>query len=241
MNAKHASAKLNLEATKREVTGHAVKRLRAEGLVPAVLYGRGMESVSLQVPARDFERVFRAAGESTLVYLKVGSQEYPTLITDASQHPLSGAYQHADFHKVRLDEKIKAMVPVVFVGVSPAVKDEGGMLVRNVNELEVEALPTDLPHEIEIDISALKSFSDHITLASLKPHGWVFTGEADEVLATVQAPKSQEELDAELAAPTTDISAVEEIKKEKVEGEEGEEAPAEGAAPAAPAAEEKKE
>ena len=229
--------KVELAVQQRMVTGHKVKHLRAEGILPAVLYGKGQETLNLQVAVRDFDRVLKQAGESTLVYLTVGGQSYPTIIHDVARHPLTGMPVHADFYKVRLDEKITAKVPVVFTGVSPAVQDLAGIFIRNVNELEVEALPADLPHEITVDISTLANFGDQIVLKDIVVAGAKLIGGEDEIIATVQAPKSEEELAAELAAPTTDVSAVEEIKPERAVEEEV----AEGeAAPAAPA-EEKKE
>lgn len=230
MNAKHTAAKIKLEAAARSVTGAKVSSLRTQGVVPAVLYGRGIPSVSLQVPAKELEHAYRQAGESTLVYVVVDGAEHPTIIKDVARHPVSGALQHADFYQVRLDEKVKAMVPVVFVGESPAVKDFQGIFVRNANELEVEALPTDLPHEIEVDISALKELNSQLTVGDIKGHGWTLTAEPGEVIASVTEPISEEELKASLEAPTTDVSAVEEIKKEEKAEEGEEETPA--AAPA---------
>ncbi len=231
--AKH-SAKKNLElaASLRETVGSRVRHLRANGILPAVLYGKGQPALNLQVPLKDFERMFHEAGESTLIYVNVGKDSYPTVIKDVARDPISNTPIHADFYKVSLTEKIKAMVPVVFVGESSAVRDLKGIFVRNMNELEVEAFPQDLPHEISVDISPLAAFGDAIRLSDIAGHGYEFTGNADEIIATVQEPKSEEELQAELAEPTTDVSAVEEIKPEKP-AEEGEVAP-EAEAPAAP-------
>jgi large subunit ribosomal protein L25 len=219
--------KIELTAQPRTVTGSKVRHVRAEGFVPAVIYGKGMESVNLQVPTKDFERVYKQAGESTLVFVNVDGKAFPTIINDIARHPITGAIAHADFYKVRLDEKVKAMVPVVFTGESPAVKNFGGIFVRNANELEVEALPADLPHEITVDISVLANLNDHIALGSLKGDGWTLTGNPEESIALIQEPKSEAELEAELAAPTTDVSAVEEIKKEEKVADEAEAAPAE--------------
>lgn len=228
--------KLEIAGEPREVVGRRVKHIRAQGILPAVLYGKDQASMNLQIPAKDFEKAFRQAGESTLIYLNVGKDSYPTIIKDVARDNISGEILHADFYKVSLTEKIKAMVPVVFAGESPAVKDLKAIFVRNANELEVEALPQNLPHEITVDIGSLKEFGDQITLGDIKLADVLFTGDAGDIIATVQEPKSEEELEAELAAPTTDVTAVEEIKKEKPveEGEEGAEAPA-----AAPAPEEK--
>jgi large subunit ribosomal protein L25 len=233
-----SNKKLELTATVRDVTGSRVRHLRADGILPAVLYGKGQAAVNLQVPMKDFERAYREAGESTLMYLNVGKDAYPTIIKDVARDGVSGTPIHADFYKVSLTEKIKAMVPVVFVGTSPAVAELLGIFVRNVNELEVEALPQNLPKEISVDIGSLKNFGDQITLGDVKISDAVVVGQPDEIIATVQEPKSEEELEAELAEPTTDVSAVEEIKPERPveEGDETAEAPAAAPAPAAPEA-----
>jgi large subunit ribosomal protein L25 len=223
--------KVELKAEQREVTGRKVKLLRESGIMPAVLYGKGQPSISLQVPVKTFDATLKQAGESTLVYLQVGDQSYPTIIHDVSRHPLSGLPIHADFYKVRLDEKITASVPVVFVGESPAVKD-GGIFVRTMNEVEVEALPADLPHEVTIDISGLMAIGDQITLKDIKVPSAVVIGNEDEIIASIIAAKTEEELAAELAAPTTDISAVEEIKPEPKEEEVADEAAPAAAEPA---------
>lgn len=223
--------KIELKAQRRATLGRAVRRVRAYGFVPAVLYGKGQESVTLQVPTRDFERTFKQAGESTLVYLMVaGLSEgaeaagIPTIIHDVARDPMSDEVIHADFYKVRLDEKIKTKVPVVFTGQAPAVTELKGVFVRSVNELEVEALPQDLPHEISVDISTLKNFNDHLTVKDLALGSKVaILTDENEILATVQEPISEEKLKEMLEAPTTDVSAVELEKKEKEEAAEGEE------------------
>lgn len=210
-----AKKNLELNVSVRETVGSRVRHLRADGIIPAVLYGKGQQAMNIQVPVKEFDLVFHKAGESTLVYLNVGKDSFPTIIKDVARDAISGVPLHADFYKVSLTEKIKAMVPVVFVGESPAVRDLKGIFVRNANELEVEALPQNLPHEISVDVSSLANFGDQIKLGDITLADVAFVGHADEVLATVQEPKSEEELQAELAEPTADVSAVEEIKKEK--------------------------
>ncbi len=227
--------KIELEAQMRTILGGKVKALRESGYLPAVLYGKGQKPLSLQMPVKAFQKVFKEAGESTLVYLNVDKQAYPTIIHDVARDLLKGDVIHADFYKVRLDEKIKTKVPVVFEGESPAVKGEGGIFVRNINELEVEAFPQDLPHEIKVDISSLLKFGDHILVKEVNVGPKVkVLAEEDAILALVQQPKTQEELDAELAAPTAGVEDVEIVKKEKPE-EEG--AAPEGEEASAPAAE----
>lgn len=219
--------KIELNAEKREVLGSAVKRLRREGFLPAVLYGKGQESISLQILMKDFNKIYQSAGESTLIYLNVDGKQYPTIIHDISRDALSDEFLHADFYKVRLDEKIKAMISVIFENEAPAVKDLSGIFVRNVNELEVEGLPQNLPHEIKIDISVLKNFGDQILLKNVKlDEGLKLIGSEDEIIATVQEPISEEELQKSLEQTTATVDDVEVIKKEKEEEPvEEEEAP----------------
>lgn len=215
------SQKIELNAENRKVLGGGVRKLRRDGYIPAILYGKGQEPLPLQISLKDFNKTFKIAGESTLVYIGVDSQSYPTIIHDVARDPLTNGILHADFYKVRLDEKIKAGVPVVFVGESPAVKDLGGIFVRNVNELEVEALPQNLPHELTIDISVLKNFGDKITVGDLKQSlgslAELTATDDDAIISAVQEPISEEELKASLEEPTTGVEDVEVIKKEKPE------------------------
>ena len=220
--------KIELNASKREVIGSGLNSLRKSGYIPAVLYGKGQESISLQVPVKDFKKAFALAGESTLIFINVAGQSYPTIIHDIARDAVSDDILHADFYKVSLDEKIKAKVAVVFQGESPAVRDLGGIFVRNTNELEIEAFPQDLPHEIVVDVSSLKIIGDQILVKDLKLDSKLkVVAEAEEIVATAQEPMSEEELEKALEAPTTTVEDVEVIKKEKEEEgpEEGEEVP----------------
>ena len=229
--------KIELNASKREVIGSGLNNLRKSGYLPAVLYGKGQESIPLQIPVKDFKKAFELAGESTLIFINVGDQAYPTIIHDIARDAVSDDILHADFYKVRLDEKIKAKIAVVFQGESPAVRDLGGIFVRNINELETEAFPQDLPHEIVVDISSLKNIGDQILVKDLKLDSKLkVIAEAEEIIATAQEPMSEEELEKALEAPTTTVEDVEVIKKEKEE-----EVPEEGEEKATPLPQEKKE
>ncbi len=224
--------KIELNAEKRTAIGGRLNSLRDSGYLPAVLYGKGQKPLSLQVLLKDFNKAFKVAGESTLVYINVDDKTYPTIINDVARDTLTDSILHADFYKVRLDEKIKTNIPVVFIGESPAVKELGGIFVRNVNELEVEALPQNLPHELTIDVSVLKNFGGKITIKDLKQGLGTLveltTEDDDAIIAAVQEPMSEEELKASLETPTAGVEDVEVIKKEKPEevAEETAEAPA---------------
>lgn len=225
--------KIELNAQLRTVMGSKVKQIREDGFIPAVLYGKGQDPIALQVPNKDFNKTFKAAGESTLVYVSVDGETYPTIIHDIARHPASDAIIHADFYKVNLSEKIKTKVPVVFSGESAAVK-EGGILIRNINELEVEALPQDLPHEISVDISSLVAFGDQVLIKDIKLGDKVQVhGLPDDIIATIQAPISEEALAASLETAGETIDDVKIVEKEKKADEVLDEAEAPAAAPVA--------
>jgi large subunit ribosomal protein L25 len=206
---------IELQAQKRELAGKSPNSLRKDGFLPSVVYGHNLEATPIQIKYIDFEKIFKKAGESTLINLKIGDKEEPAVIKDIQRDPVSDKIIHADFYKVNLKEKIKAKVPVVLIGESEAVK-AGGVLVKTVNELEVEALPQDLPHELQIDISSLKNFGDHILVKDISVSGKVkIEASPEDVVALVQEPK--EEVIEEVVAPS--VEDVEVIKKPATEGE----------------------
>ena len=250
------AAKIQLSVQPRAISGRAVKSLRRAGLVPAVVYGHNFPSVNLQVPVKDFARVYAQAGESTLIYLDINGEpgsrtsasnevagdttaevslpgnQHPVIIKYVQRDARDDSFQHADFYKVNLTEKIHAKIPLTFIGESPAVKGLGGILVKNINEIEVVGLPQDLPHEIAVDITKLIQFKDHITVADLGIAGnLTVSAKPEEIVALIQEPISEEELKAQLEVPTATAEEVEVIKKEKPETEA-----AEGETPAVPAA-----
>ncbi len=219
---------LELKAETREITGKKVKKLRKTGYIPAVLYGHGVKSLSLMVDAKEFNRAFKEAGETSLLHLVLGGKKHNVLIHDLATGPLSGEILHVDFFEVKMDEKIKTKVPLVFVGESSAVKGEGGVLVKAMQEVELEALPQDLPKEIEVEISGLETFEDKIYIKDLKVSGSVkILADSEEMVAAVAPPRSEKEL-AEL-----EQKPVGEVGEVPVVGEEEK-----AAATAVPAAEE---
>ena len=202
--------------------------LRTQGLIPGVLYGHNVATQELVVPAQTFSKVYKTAGESTILKLKVGESEpVNVLIHDIQRHGTRGEITHVDFYQVKMTEKLKATVPLRFVGESAAVKELQGTFVPTISEVEVESLPMDLPSEIEVDISVLKTFDDSIKVKDLNvDHSRVkiMIEDQEATIAAVQPPKSEEELEAELATPT-EVNleeVVEGIKKETPEGETAE-------------------
>ncbi len=202
-----------LHGTMRTASPKAVRRA---GALPAVLYGHGIENNQIQIDAVPFQKVLQRAGSTSLINLALEGGFHTVLIREVQRHPVNDTMMHVDFYQVRLDEAIAASVPLVFVGESEAVRDLGGVLVRNIDEAEVEALPQDLPHAIEVDISGLKKFDQAIRVADLRlPVGVKVLHKPDEIVALVQAPRSEEEL-AELTEEVKEeVEAVEGVKEEK--------------------------
>ncbi|MBX4187142.1 MAG: 50S ribosomal protein L25 [Candidatus Doudnabacteria bacterium] len=217
-----AMENIAISATKREVSGKRVKTLRAAGKLPAVLYGHNIENKQLEISEKDFSKAFKQAGESTLVNLAVDGKTHPVLIHDVQHHYLSGKPTHVDFYAVNMTQKLKVKVPIHLLNESPAVKALGGTLVRNLSEVEVECLPSDIPQAFEVDISTLNTFEDAIRVSSLQVGDKVaILTPADEVIANVAPPRSEEEMNALNAEVKEDVTAVEGVVKP--------EAPVEGA------------
>jgi len=209
--------KILLTVEKRTLLGKKVKKVREEGKLPANLYGKGMESMSIQVDNKEFKKALRAAGLTQVIYIGVDKQEIPSMIQNVQIDPISDHFMHADFKKVDLLIKLEAQVPIIIVGESEAIAQNKGDMLTLVNSLYVEALPTDMPQEIEVDISTLKEIDDEIKVSDLKKSGnFVITDEADTVIVRI-AEHKEESLE-----PETDAAIVEETTPA-----EGEEAPAE--------------
>lgn len=207
---------------------------RAEGMLPAVFYGPKEESVSIFVKTSDFLKTWKEAGESTVISLEGVGDGKEAIIHEVSVHPVTDTPVHVDFYIIEKGKKVEVEVPLEFVGESLAVKSLGGTLVKVLHEVSIEALPKDLPQEIEVDISALSDFEKHIVAGDLKiPDGVTLLTGVEETVALVQEPREEEE--EEEVPVEFDESMVEVEKKGKEEGEE------EGAEGAEGASEEKGE
>lgn len=218
-----------LAAKSRDTLGKQVKKVRLQGMTPVVVYGQGAAAKPLSVDTKTFTKMVLEAGSSTLVDLTVDeAKPVKVLIQDSQYDPQTGNILHADLFQVKLDEKLQTEIALVFVGESPAVADLEGNMVTTKDAVRVEAFPQDLIPEIEVDISSIVTFDDKITVADLKvPSTIEILDDPEETLVVVTAPRSEEELEAELA-PTTEeaeaaaVAATEEASTEKPEGEEEE-------------------
>lgn len=215
---------LTLSVQSRERVGK-LESVREQGLLPAVFYGPKEASTNVSIPVADFKKVWKKAGESSVIILKdAKGNEHEALIHEVDVHPLSGEPRHVDFYIIEKGKKVEVSVPIIFAGISPAVKDLGGILVKVHRELKIEAAPRDLPHEVTVDITKLVTLTDTIHAKDIiLPKGVELKIPADEVVAAVSEAK-EEVVEAPAAI---DMSAIEvEVKgKEVKEGE----APAEGA------------
>lgn len=218
---------VTLKAEKRDLAQKA-ETIRKAGNIPAIYYGKKEAPTPVSIPLVDFLKVWKEAGESSVVSLETPDDTVECLIHDVDFDPVTGKPLHADFYVFEKGHKVEVEVPLEFEGVSPAVKDLGGSLMKVLHVLKIEAMPRDLPHNLVIDISGLTDFQSQIVAGDIKlPNGVELKENPEEVVALVSAPREEKE---EETAPA-DLSSIEVEKKGK-EKEEGDEA-AEGDAQAA--------
>ncbi|MBI3955733.1 50S ribosomal protein L25 [Candidatus Gottesmanbacteria bacterium] len=198
--------KHSLTATKRDLLGRKVKKLRAAGQIPATVYGKKVKSVSVAVAADAFGKTYGEAGETGLVELSLNGSVRPVLVHHVQKHPVTGAVLHVEFHQVDLKQKVHANVPLVLVGDSPAVAEKKGVLLTILDEIEVEALPTDLVDKIEVDVSMLSEVNQEVKVKDLKvPSGLTVLSDAELTVVKVGSLISRE-AEAEAAAEAAKVA-----------------------------------
>lgn len=212
-----------LSGTLRTVTGRKVKKLRQAGQIPATIYGQAMTPISVQFAALELDKIFEHAGESTLVEINIDKDTYPVLFKNPQFHPVLGDLIHIDCYQVNLKEKIVASVPLELIGESPAVKN-GNILVPVTDEVEIEALPADLPEKIEVDISSLEEIGQKISVSDLQVDKDLIEIKTDpeQVIAIIEEPKVEEEPVEEEVAPE-DVPATAQKSEEEATQEAGQE------------------
>jgi large subunit ribosomal protein L25 len=197
--------KHTLNASKRTLVGRKVKQLRKAGLVPATIYGKKIESVSISVNTDEFKKLYSETGETGLVELMVEKDMHPVLIHNVQVNPVSGAFVHIEFYHVDLKVKVKANVPLELVGESQAVKDKSGVLLQVLNEIEVEALPAEIPEKIEVSVDKLAKINDELFVSDLKiPAGVELLTEKTQIVVRVselvsKAAEAEEKAEVEAA------------------------------------------
>lgn len=212
---------LSLAAKTRDITGRKVKKLRHEGFLPATLYGKALKSQNLSIALKEFAKVYRQAGQTGLVELKFDHQSQHTLIAHVQIHPVTRQFLHAEFHAVKLTEKIKTNVPVELVGESPAVQNNTGVLLQTLSEVEVEALPANLPEKLTVDIAKLSQVGQQVIVGDLdRPKGVEILTKAEEIVVKV-APAISQETKKELEAEQAAKAASEATKASTAVGDQG--------------------
>jgi large subunit ribosomal protein L25 len=213
-----------LDAKKREVIGKQVKALRREGKLPAVIYGQEIEPMAITLETKQVIQVLKKVGANTLISIKLGKDEFLTLVREIQREVIKRDLLHMDFQAVSLDETITTTVPVVMTGVAPAIEDFEALLILSIDELQIEAKAKDLPDTISVDVSGLKEIGDHVMVKDLVVSGDVtILDDPDGVVVVATIATLMEELEeivdegAELFEELTDAELMEEA-----EGEEGE-------------------
>ena len=208
-----------LFANKREVVGKQVKLLRRQGLLPAVIYGREFEPISITLNAHDTHRALMGVTSSQLIQIDIDGKKQVALIRDHQNHPVSGDLLHIDFLAVSMTQKLRANVSIELVGDSPAVDNLGGILVTGLEQLEVECLPGDLPEKIEVDISVLQEIGDSVHVKDIPiPSGVEILELADEMIVLITAPSLEVEEEEEIEEEEAEEpEVIERGRKEEIE------------------------
>ncbi len=194
---------IELSAATRDILGKKVRFLRRQGLTPANLYGRNVKSTALQVDTTQLKHTLAKAGKSSLVALKVDSAKRPkmVIIRDIQREPLTGGLLHVDLFQVKMEERIKIEVSLLFVGEAPAIRDRGGILVQNMNSIEVECLPANMPHNIEVDLSVLQEIDQAVHVKDLSvDEGVTILTDPEQSIVQIARSKVEVEIAEELMA-----------------------------------------
>jgi large subunit ribosomal protein L25 len=205
---------LILKATKR--TNEKPSDVRSEGLIPAVFYGFGKESTAISIPAIEFTKLFREAGETTAITIDLGTEKVSTLIHDIQRDAVKGDITHVDFLVVDMNKETEVAVPIEFTGLAEAEKLGLGVVMKIAHEIQVRALPANLPHSVEVDVTGLATLSDTIHAKDIAlPVGVALAGDPEDVIASVAAFVEEKE-----ESPVLDVTAIEVEKKGKKEEDE---------------------
>jgi large subunit ribosomal protein L25 len=210
-----------LTVEERKIFGKKLKTLRREGILPGNVYGKGIKSTAVQVLQKEFDKVYKEVGETGLVDLELKNQTLPVLIHNIATD-YKRTFLHADFYKVDLKEKIKAMVPVEAVGEPKAVAEKLGILMQILSEVEVEALPEELPEKIELNVEPLAEVGQQIIVGELKA--------IDGVQILTDPTQVVVKIDELVSKEAQELAAEEAAKAEEAKAETSEETTAEGAA-----------
>lgn len=219
--------KILIQATRREITGKKVSVLRRQGKLPGVMYGRHIEPTPILMDLRAASKAFFKLSASSVVTIELDGEEYPALVREKQRDFIKNILKHVDLQVVSMKEKIRSMVTVELIGLSPAIKNMNGVVVQNLNQIEIEALPQDLPDHLELDLTSLENIGDSLLVSDLEVSDKVsilsnpdetvvvITGAAQEI----EEEEEEEEID-EFAEGDEEPEISEQRGKKEEEGEE---------------------
>lgn len=210
-----------LNASKREITGKQVKKLRHEGMLPGVIYGRGVSTIPITLNTREVQKLLSSISSSQLINLAVDGKDHTTLVRDKQLHPVTGRLLHIDFLEVSMTEKIKTDVGISIQGEAPAVKNINGILVTGLEAIQVECLPQDLPERVVVDISVLEEIGDSIFVRdiNLPPEVEILSDLDDMVIVVTTPAAEEEEIEEEEEIIEEEPEVIEKGKREEEERE----------------------
>jgi large subunit ribosomal protein L25 len=188
-------SKLELKVSKRSITGRKVKKLRLSNQIPANIFGKSLKSLNISIDQKSFIKAFSQVGESSLLYLQVEDEKdaRPVFVRQIVKDPVSGNLLHIGFNQVNLKDKVVAPVHILIVGESPAEKEKLGILVQQLDEVEIKALPTEMPEHIEVNVSNLQQVGDHIMVSDIKlKSGWEIISDSKAIIVQIEALAKEE-------------------------------------------------
>lgn len=203
---------IHLQAEKRDVEGKKARHLLKEGVVPGIVYGHGFENIPVSLEYKVFHKAFSQAGYNSIITLAINGETYDVLVHDVVYDPVTDAYAHIDFLRIKKGEKIETVIPVIVTGECSLVKDMGGLLLHELDEVKVRCLPQDLIHDTQIDISLIEGFNQPIRVKDLKlPASLEILSDPEGVVLTVVPPRKEEEVTETVAdAIPADLKAEQE-------------------------------
>ncbi len=216
---------IKLEVERREIEGKEVRHLRRQGIIPGVLYGPTIESIPLQVAWTTLRPVLRSAGASALIQMVIdGDENHNALVRDVQRDPLRGDVLHVDFYRVRMDVLLRTEVPLAMIGSDMVITEQGGIVSQEMNSIEVECLPGNLPAQIEVDLSLLAEVGDSITVSQLPElEGVTLMANEDDVIISSSYPRQaieEEEEEEELEAEIEEGEEPELIRRDREDEDE---------------------
>ncbi len=213
-----------LQVSKRDVVGKQVKTLRRDGLLPAIVYGRGISSIPISINSREANKILSAITSSSLVVLDIDGDKHTTLVREKQRDPVTGEVLHMDFYEVSMTEKLRTNVGLEFQGESPAVKELMGVLVTVMESLEVECLPQDLPNQIVADLSTLEEIGDSLYVRDISlPPNVELISDIDGLVVVISPPAVEEiEEVEEVEITEEEPEVIERGKEEEVDKSEEE-------------------